>query len=120
MRRAKHASAVGQTRGQIIDGLSIRDRQAEVAERAIPGHGEGDLITGSQNTHMAILVERQSRFTLVGADAGKRLGQHSNGTEHADATTASDTVPVIILGSRNGASPAQMIYGRHLLEGLFV
>jgi IS30 family transposase len=46
-------------------GLSIRDRPADVEDRAIPGHWEGDLITGSQNTHMAILVERQSRFTLL-------------------------------------------------------
>ena len=66
MRRVKHASTAGQPRGQIVDGVSIRDRPADVEDRAIPGHWEGDLITGSQNTHMATLVERQSRFTLLG------------------------------------------------------
>ena len=65
MRRVKHASTAGQPRGQIVDGLSIRDRPAHVEDRAIPGHWEGDLITGSQNTHRATLVERSSRFTML-------------------------------------------------------
>ena len=71
MRRVKHANTAGQPRGQIIDGASIRDRPADVEDRAIPGHWEGDLITGSQNTHMATLVERQSRFTMLVKVPGK-------------------------------------------------
>ena len=71
MRRVKHASTAGQPRGQIVDGLSIRDRPANVEDRAIPGHWEGDLITGSQNTHMATLVERSSRFTMLVKVPGK-------------------------------------------------
>ena len=65
MRRAKNASTEGQTRGQIIDAVSIRERPAEIEDRAIPGHREGDLITGSKNSHIATLVERHSRFTLL-------------------------------------------------------
>ena len=65
MRRVKHASAAGQPRSRIVEGLSISDRSADVEDRAIPGHSGGDLITGSQNMHMASLVERQSRFTLL-------------------------------------------------------
>lgn len=64
MRRAKSASTAGQPRGQIIDGLSIRARPADVDDRAIPGPWEGDLMAGSKKTHMATLVERQSRFTM--------------------------------------------------------
>jgi IS30 family transposase len=71
MRRAQRASTAGQPRGQIIDGVSIRDRPADVEDRAIPGHWEGDLITGSQNTHIGTLVERQSRFTMLVKVPGK-------------------------------------------------
>jgi IS30 family transposase len=71
MRHSKFASTKGQTRGQIVDGISIRDRPAEIEDRAIPGHWEGDLITGSNNTHIATLVERQSRYTMLIKVAGK-------------------------------------------------
>lgn len=71
MRRAKNASTAGQPRGQIVDAISIRERPAEVEDRAIPGHWEGDLITGSKNTHIATLVERHSRFTMLVKVKGK-------------------------------------------------
>jgi len=71
MRRVKHATTAGQPRGQIVDGLSIRHRPAEVEDRAIPGHWEGDLLAGSKNTHIATLVERQSRFTMLVKVSGK-------------------------------------------------
>ncbi len=65
MRRAKCATTAGQNRGGIIDAVSIRERPADVERRAVPGHWEGDLITGSHNTHIATLVERKSRFTML-------------------------------------------------------
>lgn len=71
MRRSKHASTEGQPRGQIIDAVSIRERPAEIEDRAVPGHWEGDLITGSQNTHIATLVERATRFTVLVKVRGK-------------------------------------------------
>jgi len=71
MRRSKNASTDGQPRGQIVDGISIRERPAEIEDRAIPGHWEGDLITGSKNTHIATLVERHSRFTMLVKVKGK-------------------------------------------------
>ena len=71
MRRGKTATTQGQTRGQIIDAVSIRDRPAEVDDRAIPGHWEGDLISGSRNSHIATLVERHSRYVMLVRVNGK-------------------------------------------------
>ncbi len=65
MRRGKTASTSGQTRGQIIDAISIRDRPAEIEDRAVPGHWEGDLLSGSKNSHIATIVERSSRFVML-------------------------------------------------------
>jgi IS30 family transposase len=65
MRRSQHARVSGQSRGQIVDAISIRERPPEVEDRAIPDHWEGDLLSGAKNSYMATLVERHSRFAML-------------------------------------------------------
>jgi IS30 family transposase len=65
IRRSRHARIFKDSRGQIADAISIRERPAEIEDRAIPGHWEGDLIGGTKNSHIATLVERHSRFTAL-------------------------------------------------------
>jgi IS30 family transposase len=71
MRKSRRASTSGQPRGQIKDAISIRERPPEAEDRAVPGHWEGDLLSGSRNTHVATLVERSSRFVMLVRVGGK-------------------------------------------------
>jgi IS30 family transposase len=65
MRRSQHSRIFKDSRGQIPDAISIRERPAEVEDRAVPGHWEGDLLSCSKNSYIATLVERHSRFAML-------------------------------------------------------
>jgi IS30 family transposase len=65
IRRSRHATGKGDSRGSLADMISIRERPASVEDRAVPGHWEGDLLCGSSNSYIVTLVERHSRYVLL-------------------------------------------------------
>ena len=71
IRRSRHATRKGHSKGQIADMVSIHERPILIEARAIPGHWEGDLIAGSRNSHIVTLVERYSRYLVLLKVSGK-------------------------------------------------
>ncbi len=71
MRRSRHHTQKTADRGRISNTISISERPAAVEDRAVPGHWEGDLISGSNNSHIATLVERHTRYVMLAKVNGK-------------------------------------------------
>ncbi len=63
--RVPRARACGRGKRFVTDEVMISQRPAEAADRAVPGHWEGDLILGLGSSAIGTLVERSSRFTML-------------------------------------------------------
>ena len=80
-RRPQKRGDTAETRGKIANMLSIEERPAEVAERSVPGHWEGDLILGKyKHSALGTLVERTTRYTIL-----VPLGEHKDAASVREA-----------------------------------
>jgi IS30 family transposase len=104
-RRKPHRHPDQRTHRFIDPMIMISDRPAEVEDRAVPGHWEGDLIMGEANkTAIATLVERATRYTML---VHLPDGHHAEAVRDGLITTIS-TLPAHLRGSLTWDQGAEM------------
>ena len=95
IRRSIHSSQHGGGRGKIVNAISISERPASAEDRAVPGHWEGDLIAGSNNSYIATLVERHTRYVMLA-----KVSDRKTETVIPHLFTQGGRLPEIVKGMR--------------------
>ena len=120
IRRSRHARDSGHRSGQIVDAISIRERPAEIEDRAIPGHWEGDLIGGTKNESHCNAGGTSFALYHAGQGVQQRYGYGGRRPEPARSQAAGIFAALVDLGSWAGDGPAQKLHGRHQGESLLL
>ncbi len=101
-------------KGQIVDPVMISQRPAEVEDRAVPGHWEGDLLMGRRQTAIGTLVERHTRYVMLFPLPDRNTAEAVR-NQLAETIAAAPRPPVAIVdvgsGQRNG--PTRPVQCRH-------
>ena len=105
IRRSTHNAVTGQWRSQIRDAVSISERPAEVVDRAVPGHWEGDLLLGRHWTQIATVVERTTRFTVLVQLDSREMTTLTAGLKKATANCCRSAKTPLAPGRRQPTSP---------------
>jgi IS30 family transposase len=110
-RKPQARSRSDERRGKLVETISISQRPAEAADRAVPGHWEGDLIMGRENgSAIGTLVERASRFTML----VHLPGRHTAEAFYDAIVPVIDTLPEQLRGSLTWDNGKEMAKHREI------
>ena len=110
IRRSRQARQKGIGRGQLLAVVSIRERPAAVEDRAVPGHWEGDLLSGSNKSSIATLVHRHTRYVRLVKVSDRQTQTVVPALIKPSKKLAAALYKSLTLGSRKGTGRSSTVY----------